>query len=449
MIDVAIKGGTCVLPWGTKQVDVGLNDGKICAIGEVGQAKQVIDATGLHVLPGILDTQVHMREPGLEYKEDLAHGTKAAILGGITSVFEMPNTKPATITKEALNDKLARAAKSAWGDHAFFVGGTPDPNVDWHALEMLPGCAGIKIFMGSSTGDLLVSEDEAIEAILKKVTRRVSVHSEDENRLKERFNVAQEGADPSFHPKWRDEQTAIRATKRLVAIADRLGKPVHILHITTADEMQILKDYKHVMTVECLPQHLTFCDEDYAQLGSRLQMNPPIRAAQHRQGLWEAVEQGIVDVLGSDHAPHTLEEKAKPYPESPAGLPGVQTILPIMLNHVNEGRLSLERVVDLMAHGPQRVFQIAGKGRLALGYDADVTIVDMNATHTLKDEDMASKCGWTPYDGMTIKGKPTHTIVRGNIVMEHGNVLGEPLGKPVRFIPTLCSAHEDSATMVA
>lgn len=437
--ELVIKNGTCILPAGIIPADVGIKDGKIAAIGNIplSAGDKVIDANGLHVLPGLIDSQVHFREPGLEYKEDLAHGTKGAVLGGVTSIFEMPNTKPPTTSAEALNDKLSRAAKTAWCNYAFFVGGTPDPDVNWHQLEMLPGCAGIKIFMGSSTGNLLVAEDEAVEHILSQATRRVAVHAEDEPRLTERFALAQEGAHPKYHPVWRDEETALRATKRLLSIARRLGKPVHVLHVTTAEEMQLLSQYKEVATVECLPQHLTFDARDYDTLGTRLQMNPPIRHKEHQDALWEAVRQGVVDVLGSDHAPHTLEEKAKPYPSSPSGMPGVQTIVPIMLHHVNAGKLSLQRLVDLMCYGPARVFQIASKGRLAVGYDADITLVDLKKKHTIHDADMATVSGWTPFHGMTLTGKPTHTIIAGNVVMQEGTVIGAPSGKPVRFIPTL------------
>lgn len=442
MYQLLIKNGNCVFPSGITKADVAVTNGKIVEIGNLKNksATTIIDANNLHVLPGLIDSQVHFREPGLEYKEDLAHGTKGAVLGGVTAIFEMPNTKPATITKEALNDKLGRAEKSAWCHYAFFVGGTPDTSVDWHALEMLPGCAGIKIFMGSSTGDLLVEEDQAIENILSQITRRASVHSEDEKRLKERYHLAVEGAHPKFHPIWRDEETAIRSTTRLLNIARKLGKPVHVLHVTTKDEMELLAKYKDIATVECLPQHLTFSDEDYERLGTKLQMNPPIRSKIHQAGLWHAIDQGIVDVIGSDHAPHTLEEKAKTYPNTPSGMTGVQTIVPLMLHHVNAGRITLQRLVDLMCAGPARVFQIAGKGRLAVGYDADFTIVDMKKKHTIRNEDIASVCGWTPYDGMKLQGKPTHTIIQGSIVMQEGEVLGTPCGKPVQFIPTLRSS---------
>lgn len=440
--DLIIRNGTCVTPSGIVQADIGITNDTITEIGTLDasvKAHKTIDAKGLHVLPGVIDSQVHFREPGNEHKEDLESGTRAAVLGGVTTIFEMPNTNPPTTSEEALNDKLNRAKGRAWCDHAFFVGGTPD-GANWWELERLPGCSGIKIFMGSSTGNLLVEQDAHIENILKNSRRRVAVHCEDEPRLRERKHIAEEGKHAKYHPIWRDEETALNATKRLVAIARKTGHRVNVLHVTTKQEMEFLAKHKDVATVECLPQHLTFTDADYERLGTHLQMNPPIRGKEHQDALWHAINSGIVDVLGSDHAPHTKEEKEKPYPESPAGLPGVQTLLPVMLNHINHGKLTLERLVDLVCHGPARIYQIARKGRLCIGYDADITIVDMNATHTLKQKDMASKCGWTPYEGMECKGKPTHTIIRGNIVMQDGTLnKDKAIGQPVRFQDTLQS----------
>lgn len=435
MFDSIIKGGTCMTPSGAVQADIAIKDDKICAIGEFNstQADHIIDATGLHVLPGVIDSQVHFREPGNEHKEDLEHGTRGAVLGGVTTIFEMPNTSPPTTNREALEDKISRMHNRAWCDFAFFVGGTPEANVDWHTLECLPGCCGIKIFMGSSTGNLLVSQDDAIEAILSQSQRRVAVHCEDEARLIEQKHIAQEGQHPRFHPIWRDEETALRATTRLLNIARKTGKKVHTLHITTKQEMELLAHYKDVATVEVLPQHLTLDDSAYESLGSYAQMNPPIRAKHHQDALWQAINNGLVDTLGSDHAPHTHEEKQRTYPESPSGMPGVQTLVPIMLDHVNNGKLTLERFVDLVCHGPQRIYNIVQKGRIAVGYDADFTIVDMNKEQTITHEQMACKSGWTPFHGRKVKGWPTHTIIRGSVIMQHGELIGTQNGQPVRF----------------
>lgn len=438
--DLLLRGGTCVTPSGRIAADVGVRDSRIVAIGSLasGSAETVFDAAGLHVLPGVIDTQVHFREPGLEHKEDLESGMRGAVLGGVTGVFEMPNTAPNTDSKEALEDKLKRAAGRAWCDHAFFIGATTENAEQLGALELLPGCCGVKIFMGSSTGNLLVADDATLERVLKHTRRRCAIHAEDEFRLRDRLSIAQEGGDPRFHPKWRDEATALNATRRIVALARKTGHPVHVLHISTAEEMDFLALHKDIATVEATPQHLTLAAPAcYEEIGTLAQMNPPIRETRHRDGLWAALQGGIVDVIGSDHAPHTREEKAEPYPRSPSGMPGVQTLVPIMLDHVNAGRLTLERFVDLTTAGAQRLYGIAGKGRLALGYDADFTVVDLAAKRKIENRWIASKAGWTPYDGRTVTGWPAATIIRGSIVMREDELLARPIGRPIRFIDTL------------
>ena len=438
--DLVVSGGIAVTPNGRERIDIGIRAGRIAALGNLGNAKAAerFDATGLTVLPGVIDTQVHFREPGNEHKEDLESGTRGAILGGVTAIFEMPNTKPSTTDEDALADKLNRARGRAWCDHAFFMGAAPENIGNLVSLERLPGCCGVKVFMGSSTGSLLVEDDATLEALLLDGVRRVAVHAEDEMRLRERAHIAKEAGHPRSHPDWRDVETALNATRRVCNLARKTGRRVHVLHITTADEIDYLAEYKDFVTVETTPQHLTLEAPDcYDRLGSFAQMNPPIRDARHRAGLWRGIASGVVDVLGSDHAPHTREEKAKPYPDSPSGMPGVQTLLPVMLDHVNAGNLTLERLVDLVCSGPQRLFGIAGKGRIALGYDGDLTLVDMNAKKTITHAMMANKSGWTPFDGMEVTGWPMATIIRGNIVMRDGEVQDKPLGKPVRFTETL------------
>lgn len=440
--DLIIQNGTVLTPMGRQVLDVGVRGGRIAALGELAtaEAAEVLDASGLHVLPGIIDSQVHLREPGLEHKEDLATGALGAVKGGVTAVFEMPNTNPSTTTPEALADKLDRARGRMWCDHAFFMGASPDNADTLGDLERLPGCAGVKVFMGSSTGSLLVEEDEMVARVLASGRRRVAFHCEDEPRLRERKHIAEDGAHPRFHPVWRDEETALRATRRMVRLAEAAGRRVHVLHITTAEEIRFLADHKDLVTVEVLPQHLTLTDEAYETLGTKAQMNPPIRAAHHRDALWWGIAQGIVDVIGSDHAPHTLEEKARTYPASPSGMTGVQTLVPIMLDHVAAGRLTLERFVDLCSAGPARVYGVAGKGRVAVGYDADFTLVDLAATRTIEDSWIASRCGWTPFHGKTVTGWPMATIIRGHIVMRDDEVLGTPVGAPVRFQETFDAA---------
>jgi dihydroorotase len=438
--DLLLKGGRCVTPAGVGDLDIGVIGERIAHLGEIdaGHAAATLDCRGLTVLPGVIDSQVHLREPGLEHKEDLATGTAAAALGGVVAVFDMPNTRPATLTAADLADKCRRAKDRVWVDIAFFVGAAADNADSLAALERLPGCAGVKLFMGSSTGNLLVAEDADIARVLANGSRRIAVHAEDEGRLKARFALAAEAGDVARHPEWRDAETARLATERLLSLARGCGRRVHVLHVTTADELPLLAAHRDLATVEVTPQHLTLAAPDcYAKLGTRAQMNPPIRDARHRAQLWQAIAEGLVDCIGSDHAPHTLEEKAKPYPQSPSGMPGVQTLVPVLLDHVAAGRLSLERFVDLTATGPARIFGIAGLGRIAQGYLASFTVVDRAARRTIKDSSIVSRCGWTPFDGMTVTGWPVATVVRGRVVMREGDLIGPPAGTAVRFLETL------------
>ncbi len=436
--DMVLKGGTVADHTGESVRDIGIHGGKIAAIGELTRcsAGETINVTGLHVLPGVIDTQVHFREPGLTHKEDLETGSRAAVLGGVTAVFEMPNTDPPTTSAAALADKMARAKGRMHCDYAFWVGGTAENWRDIPELERLPGAAGIKVFMGSSTGSLLVAEDAGISAILGQTKRRAAIHSEDEFRLKERMAFRVDG-DASSHPSWRDETVALRSTERLLRLAREKRALVHVLHVSCGEEIDLLAAHKDIASVEVTPHHLTLSAEDYGRLGTRLQMNPPIRDPRHRERLWAGVAQGIADIMGSDHAPHTLEEKAKPYPRSPSGMTGVQTLVPIMLDHVNRGRLSLLRFADMTSAGPARLFGMAGKGRIAVGYDADFTIADLKRRAVINNRWIASRCGWTPYDGTAVLGWPVATIIRGLRVMWEGELTYAGQGQPVRFHWTL------------
>ena len=438
--DLIVRGGEVANHAGRGMADVGVIDGRIAFIGDLSQASagQVVDATGLTVLPGVIDTQVHFREPGLEWKEDLETGSRAAALGGVTAVFEMPNTEPNTTDPDTLQDKLDRARDRMWTDHAFYIGGTHENARFLGELERLPGCCGVKVFMGASTGTLLVADDEGVRKVLSNVRRRATFHSEDEYRLADRRGLARTG-DWTSHPEVRDAESAIMSTRRLVGLAKETGARIHVLHVTTRDEMEYLRFHKDVATVEITPQHLTLiAPEAYERLGAYAQMNPPIRSQEHVDALWLwGMQQGVADVLGSDHAPHTKEEKAKPYPASPSGMPGVQTLVPVMLTHVANGRLSLERFIDLTSGGAQRVFGTANKGRMAVSYDADLTIVDMKAKRTITHDQQATRCGWTPFDGFEATGWPMATIVRGRVVMQDGELIGSAHGRPVRFMETL------------
>jgi dihydroorotase len=446
--DLLIKDGTIVNHDGAATGDVGIAGGKIARIGSIPreQAGEVFEAGGLHVLPGVIDSHVHFREPGAEQKEDLQSGSRAAVLGGVTAVFEMPNTSPPTVTADALKDKIARAKARMHCDFAFYVGATKD-NIDaLPSLEMLPGVAGVKIFMGSSTGSLLVDDDASLAAILARIRRRAAFHAEDEPRLIARAALRVEG-DPRSHTLWRDAEAARLAIERLMRLARAAGKRVHVLHVSTAEEMALLAEHRDIASVEVTPHHLTLAAPDcYDRLGTRAQMNPPIRTADEVAAVWDALRQGVADTVGSDHAPHLLAEKAKPYPASPSGMPGVQTLVPVMLDHVHSGRLTLARLVDLTSHGPARIYGIAGKGRLAAGYDADLTIVDLKATREITDASSASRCGWTPYAGRRVTGWPMATIVRGTVVMRDGTVVNSAKGRLMRFLEALPADCEDGGS---
>ncbi|MGD8529304.1 MAG: dihydroorotase [Methyloceanibacter sp.] len=432
--EILIKGGTVVNQAGELAADIGISDGQIRAIGEIdaSRAGETIDASGLYVLPGVIDTQVHFREPGMEHKEDLETGSRAAVLGGVTAVFEMPNTSPPTTTAEALAAKVAAGTNRMHCDFAFFVGATHENATHLDELERLPGAAGVKIFAGSSTGDLLVEDDETLTQVFSTIRRRCSIHSELESRLRDRLSLRRVG-DPTSHYEWRDVTAALQSTERLLRLARTTGARIHILHVSTGDEMELLSYNKDVATVEVTPQHLTFAaPEDYERLGTRVQQNPPIRNRAHQERIWWGLDQGVVDILGSDHAPHTLEEKGATYPATPSGMPGVQTLVPIMLDHVNAGRLSLGRFVDLTSAAAQRLFGIVRKGRIAVGYDADFTIVDMRAQRVIEDDWIASKAGWTPFAGRKVQGWPIGTVIRGRRAMWEGE-LGQAAGQPVRF----------------
>jgi dihydroorotase len=437
--DVIFRGGIVVNQDGEMARDLGVTGGRIATIGDLSQASagETVDCKGLHILPGVIDTQVHFREPGNTHKEDLESGSRSAVMGGVTAVFEMPNTDPLTITAGAMADKVKRGHHRMHCDFAFFIGGTRDNAKELTELERLPGCAGVKVFMGSSTGSLLLAEEDGLRQVLKAIRRRASFHAEDEARLNERKPIRIEG-DPRSHPIWRDEATALMATERLVRVARETGARVHVLHITTAQEIDFLQSCKDVASSEATPHHLTLeAPECYERLGTLAQMNPPVRDAQHKAAIWRGVQQGVIDILGSDHAPHTREEKAKTYPASPSGMTGVQTLVPLMLDHVNAGKLSLLRFVDLTSAGPARLFGIARKGRIAAGYDADFTIVDMKRKETITDAWVASKAKWTPYHGKEVTGWPVGTILRGRKVMWENSLVTPAQGETVKFLETL------------
>jgi len=429
-----IKNGSCYIDGKLTKTDIGLSGNKIQKIGKIElNSSKVYDATDKVVLPGIIDTQVHFREPGSTDAEDLESGSRAAVLGGVTSLFEMPNTNPPTSNLVEFDKKLQAAKNRMHSNYAFYFGATPDNTDQLARLKDVEGCCGVKLFAGSSTGNLLVDKEADIEKVISSSDRVVSIHSEDEDIIKLRKKFIRKG-DVHSHPEWRNVECAMSSTRRVVKIAERYNKKIHVLHVTTKDEVDFLAMHKKNVTFETTPQHLTLYAPDcYDKLGTYAQMNPPLRTKEHYDRLWVAIKNNIVDVLGSDHAPHLKENKDKEYPNTPSGMPGVQTIFPIMLDHVNNGKLTLQQLINLMCENPCRIFGIKNKGYIKEGFDADLTIADMNKEVTIKNEMIASKCGWTPFNNHKVKGFPVGTIVNGDLVMSDGKVILESKGTPLKF----------------
>ena len=434
MLDLLIKNGQCYINGELKNLDVSIKDGKIQDIGKISQeTKDTIDAKGLTVLPGCIDTQTHFREPGSTDTEDLNSGSRAAVAGGITAVFEMPNTNPPTSSKKEFKRKLDLAKNRMYCNYAFYFGATANNSHELADLKNLEGCCGIKLFAGSSTGNLLVANEKDIETVFQNSSKVVAVHSEDEEILNVNKKLIKKG-DVHTHPIWRSEECAISSTRRIVKIAERYNKKAHVLHVTTKQEVDFLSQHKGNITFEITPQHLTLYAPDcYDKLGTYAQMNPPIRDRSHYDRLWYAIRNNLNDTIGSDHAPHLKMNKEKEYPNSPSGMPGVQTLLPVMLNHVNDGKLSLKQFINLVCENPVKIFGIKNKGFIKKGYDADITVVDMNKDIKIKNINIESKCGWSPFDGFTFKGSPIATIINGKIKMLNGKILGHPEGLPLNF----------------
>ena len=434
MLDLIIKNGTCYIGDNLEKLDLGIQNGKISHIGNLKEekSKNTIDVTNKIVLPGLMDTQVHFREPGSVDAEDLHSGSRAAIVGGITSVFEMPNTNPPTTNFEEFQKKI-NIGKRMYCNHAFYFGATAENYQLLEKLKDLDGCCGIKLFAGSSTGNLLVDKEDDIEKVFKHASKVVAVHSEDEEILKLRKKLIKNG-NVKTHPVWRNEEVAISSTRKIVKIAKRLNKKAHILHVTTKEEVDFLSQNKGNITFEITPQHLTIYAPDcYDNLGSYAQMNPPIRDKSHYDRLWYAVRNNYNDTIGSDHAPHLKINKEKPYPNSPSGMPGVQTILPVMFNHMNNGKINLNQIVNFLCKNPVKIFGIKNKGYIKKNFDADFTIVDLKKEIEIKNENIESKCGWSPFNGYKFKGVPIYTIIGGDIKMQDGKIIGEPTGKPLSF----------------
>ncbi len=418
---ILIKNATVVLPGETAKTSVLIEDDKIAAIDPAAhtRADDVVNATGLHLIPGVIDDQVHFREPGLTHKEDLATASRACAKGGVTTFLEMPNTNPTTTTVEALEAKLALAAGKSLVNYGFYIGATAD-NVD--VLQKVHRTPGIKIFIGSSTGNLLVDEQEALERIFAETTLPICAHCEDETTIRE--NRAELGPPRivADHSRIRDHKAALIATKRAIDLAMRHRHRFHVLHVSTAGEIPLIKDAREFVTAEVCPHHLFFNVEDYKRLGSLVQMNPSIKNAEDNAALWQALLDGVIEVVATDHAPHLLDEKRKPYPESPSGLPAVENSLALMLNQVNQERCTLEQVVGWMCSAPARVWDIAGKGRIEEGLDADLVLVDLNKSAMVRNEEQETKCKWSPWHGETLTGWAVRTWVMGREVFRDGAI---------------------------
>ena len=408
-------------------IGIDQESGKIVYVGtEIPEANQNIDCTGLTILPGMIDTQVHFRDPGANHKEDLETGSRSAALGGITTFFDMPNTTPSTTDKKELRYKIEMAQDKCITNYGFFIGATETNLEDIKAVVGLDGCCGVKIFLGSSTGDLLLENKEIIKKMFQEIPLMFSIHSEDEQIM--RANKAKL-VNPTVmdHYKWRSKESAMSSTKKIVEIAKSANKKIHVLHISTAEEVDYLIGHQQNATFEITPQHLHLhAPECYEKFGTFAQMNPPIREKYHQDRLWRAIKNNECAIIGSDHAPHTIDEKNRPYPDSPSGIPGVQTIFPLMLNASLEGKLTLNQLVKYMCENPVAVFKLKNKGEISEDFDGDLTIVDLNGTSKIKNQDLASRVGWTPFDGITLKGKVSMTVVRGTIVMRDGKIITTP-----------------------
>ena len=432
VVKTLVKNATVVLPTGSVQTSVIVDGDRIADIDPAVQVSvdETIDATGLHLLPGVIDDQVHFREPGLTHKEDFHHATRACAKGGVTTFLEMPNTQPNTITADALASKLQLAAGKCLVNFGFYVGATRENLDELKAVSRTPG---IKIFIGSSTGTLLVDDQDALEAIFGETSLPICAHCEDESTIRanlQRFAGTQDVAD---HSRIRDHRVAEISTRRAIELAKRHNHRFHVLHVSTANELDLLADHGDLITGEVCPHHLFFNVDDYDRLGTRIQMNPSIKTRQDNAALWQALLDGRIQLVATDHAPHTLQEKAQPYPNSPSGLPAVENALALMLDQVNQGNCSIEQVVQWMCEAPAQVWDVVDKGRICVGYDADLVLVDLHKSAMIRDDEQETKSRWSPWNGRTLTGWPVQTWVRGQTVFRDGTIDERVRGRETLF----------------
>ena len=434
MYDLIIRNAAVAQPDGSTVVaDLACESGRIARIAPSLDlaASESIDAAGRLLLPGVIDPQVHFREPGNEHKEDLGSGSRAAARGGVTSFLEMPNTNPPTTNQQALSDKLARAARKCAVNYGFFIGATPD-NLE-QINSAVPVC-GIKVFMGASTGSLLVSEPRDLERIFATGERLIAVHAENEARIRERKIQFAGRTDVAVHSEIRDNKCALQATELALALSVKYGRRLHILHLSTHEEVDLLRRTKPPwVTAEVIPNHLLLNIADYARLGTLVQMNPPIRAAEDNTALWSALHDGIIDFIATDHAPHTLQEKHQPYPQSPSGMPCVETSLPLMLTEMASGRCTLAEIQRWMCYGPAQAYGIRNKGKIFEGWDADLALVDLVHARPVRNEELFTRAGWSPYAGRELVGWPDYTVVGGRVVFGEGRIRDDARGQPLQF----------------
>lgn len=427
-----IKNAQVVLPTGIEKVSVLIENEKIASVDAAihTAADEVVDATGLHLLPGVIDDQVHFREPGLTHKEDLTAASRACAKGGVTTFLEMPNTKPAATTQALVEEKYALAAKKSLVNYGFYIGATPDNFADLKAAHDIPG---IKIFIGSSTGDLLVDNQAALERIFAETTLPITAHCEDESTVRANAERLAGTADVADHSRIRDHAAAMIATQRAFDLAKRHQHRFHLLHVTTGAETELLDDHQGLITAEACTPHLMFTVDDYERLGTLIQANPSVKGAADREQLWQALVENKLQVIATDHASHTKEEKQQSYPQSPSGMPSIENSLALMLNEVHRGRLTLSRLVEAMCDAPARVWDIVDKGRIAPEYDADLVLVDLNMTREVRNDEQLTKCGYSPWDGVELTGWPVRTWVLGHEVYRDGQINADRPGRRAEF----------------
>jgi len=441
MSNVLIRNATVVNEGKQEVKDVLIKNGRIEKISndiQIKESAREINAEGLYLLPGVIDDQVHFREPGLTHKANIATEAAAAVAGGTTTFMEMPNTKPAALTQELLEDKYAIAANTSVANYSFFMGVAND-NVDevLRTNDRKKEVCGIKIFMGSSTGNMLVDNYVTLNKIFSESELLIATHCEDERVIKANKEKYPNADNASFHPLIRDVEACFESSFSAVQLAKKYNTRLHILHISTAKELQLFTNMfpleEKRITSEVCVHHLHFTSDDYAQFGNLIKCNPAIKAPENRLALWDGLLDDRLDIIATDHAPHTWEEKQLPYEQAPSGVPLVQHSLLLMLQYVKEGKLTIEKLVEKMSHAPAKCFQIAERGYIREGYFADVVLIDMNDTTTVTKENILYKCSWSPFEGHTFPAQIKYTLVNGAVAYENGRINNSIRGERLSF----------------